>query len=105
MKYKEFLEYMEQNLDSYHTFMAKALQYQRSRNARRPAKSRWKDEKIEKASYEMWKVSMEPLYNNIRNEVKSDFTAAWIAFIDKNNIMEIVSDGIREMDFSEDAIA
>lgn len=46
MKYKEFLEYMEKNLEGYRIFTSKALQYQRGKNAKRPPKSRWNDEKL-----------------------------------------------------------
>lgn len=103
MKYKEFLEYLETNLEGYQTFMKKARQYQSEKNAKRPAKSRWNDDKIEKAAYNMWKQAMESLYNNLKNEIKSDFRFAWTDFIEKNNIFEVVNDSISEMDFSDDA--
>lgn len=102
MKYKEFLEYMETNLEGYQTFMRKARQYQVAKNAKRPAKSRWGDEKIEKATYEMWKKSMENLYNKLRQEIKSDSRFSWADFVEKNSIFEIVNDSISEMDFSDE---
>lgn len=102
MKYKEFLEYLENNLEGYHTFKSKAMQYQIGKNAKRPPKSRWNDMKMEKAVSEMWKKSMENLYNNLKHEIQSDSTACWISFIDKNGILEIVNEGISELDFSED---
>lgn len=64
MKYKEFLEYLELNLEGYKTFMNKARQYQITKNLKRPAKNRWLDDKMEKAAYEMWKKSMESLYTH-----------------------------------------
>lgn len=103
MKYKEFLEYLENNLEGYHTFICKARQYQHSKNAKRPAKSRWSDEKVEKATYEMWKKSMESLYNKLKQEIKSDSHFAWTDFMEKNNIFEVMNDSISEMDFSDDA--
>lgn len=103
MKYKEFLEYLENSLEGYHTFIRKARQYQDSKNAKRPAKSRWSDEKIEKATYEMWKKSMESLYNKLKAEIKSDSRFAWTDFMEKNNIFEVMNDSISEMDFSDDA--
>lgn len=103
MKYKEFLEYLENNLEGYHTFIRKARQYQHSKNAKRPAKSRWSDEKIEKVTYEMWKKSMENLYNKLKQEIKSDSRFAWTDFVEKNNIFEVMNDSISEMDFSDDA--
>lgn len=101
MKYKEFLEYIETNLDGYTTFITKARKYQFDKNAKRAAKSRWKDEKVEKAAYDMWKKSMEPLYYNLKSEIKSDFREHWISFIKKNNILETVNEGISELDFNE----
>ena len=35
MKFKEFLAYLESNLDGYKVFMGKALAYQNEKNARR----------------------------------------------------------------------
>lgn len=55
MKYKEFLDYLEKNLSGYQTFMFKAMQFQRVKNAERQKKDRWEDKKLEKAAGEMWK--------------------------------------------------
>ncbi|MFR3727718.1 hypothetical protein [Lacrimispora sp.] len=101
MKYKEFLEYMEKYLESYNTFMRKANQFQIEKNLKRPAKSRWSDEKVEKATYDMWKAAMEPLYNKLKNEIKSDFRESWISFIDKNELLENINEGISQLDFNE----
>lgn len=38
MKYKEFLEYMENNLDGYQVFIQKARRYQTIENAKRKKK-------------------------------------------------------------------
>ena len=103
MKYKEFLDYLEKNLSGYQTFMFKAMQFQRAKNVKRPAKSRWTDKKMEKAAGEMWKKAMEALYYNLKKEIKSDFPSAWISFIEKNAIQESVNESISELDFSEDA--
>ena len=35
MKFKEFLEYLENNLDGYGTFLRKARQFQAGQNAKR----------------------------------------------------------------------
>lgn len=101
MKYKEFLEYLETNLEGYTIFMTKARKYQLEKNAKRPAKSRWKDEKMEKATYDMWKKSMEPLYNKLKAEINSNFQESWISFIEKNEILETVNEGISELNFDE----
>lgn len=102
MKYKEFLEYLETNLDGYHTFMQKARQYQNAKNAKRPSKNRWNDEKLERATYDMWKMSMESLYNTLKREIKSDSRFAWTSFIEKNEILENVNEGISDIDFTSD---
>lgn len=102
MKYKEFLEYMEANLEGYQIFMHKAKKFQTVLNANRQKKSRWSDEKMEKVAYDMWKKTMENLYNNLKKEIKSDLHFAWTNFIETNNIFETVNDGISEMDFSDE---
>lgn len=102
MKYKEFLDYMETNLEGYQTFVRKAQQFQIAKNTKRPAKSRWDDEKIERAAYEMWKASMEALYNNLKMEIKSDLKYSWTSYIEKHEILETVNESISEMDFSEE---
>lgn len=103
MNYREFLQYLEFNLDSYPIFLQKAQQYQQEQNAKRQKRSQWNDEKIKKAAYEMWKKSMETLYNNLKREIKSDSPPEWTSFIENNNILEMVNDSISEMDFSNDA--
>lgn len=101
MKYKEFLEYMEDNLSGYWAFMQKARRYQTIENAKR--KKKWSDDNVEKATYEMWKKSMENLYNNLKQKIKSDSRFAWTDFINKNEILELVNEGIGDIDFSNDA--
>ncbi|MCD7966568.1 MAG: hypothetical protein LUG90_12500 [Clostridiaceae bacterium] len=100
MKYKEFLEYLESNLDGYKTFMNKAMSYQKGKNVKRPPKSRWSDEKVEKAAYEMWKKSMEALYNNLKKEIKSDLSFPWTSYMEKHEIFETVNESISELDFN-----
>lgn len=99
MKYKEFLEYLEENLDGYQTFMAKANRYQLDKNANRPKKSRWPQEKMDKVAYDMWKKSMETLYYNLKAEIKSDLACSWTSYIKEHEILESVSESIRELDF------
>lgn len=103
MKYKEFLEYLEKNLDSYSIFMQKAMQFQIQQNAKRQKKSRWNDKKMEKAAIDMWKKAMEPLYNNLKRKIKSDLPSSWVSYMEKHEILESVNEGIRELDFSGDA--
>ena len=103
MKYKEFLEYLEKNLTGYQTFMFKAMQFQRVKNAERQKKDRWEDKKLEKAAGEMWKKAMETLYNNLRRELKSDIASDWTSYIEKHEILESVNESINELDFYDDA--
>ena len=102
MKYKEFLEDMENNLPGYRIFMKKALDYQRKKNAGRPAAKRWNDAQLQKAAYEMWRRAMEPLYNNLKATIKSDLLLEWDSYIAEHEILESVTEGIQEMDFSDD---
>lgn len=101
MKYKEFLEYLQNNLTGYKVFIEKSISYQNEKNKSRPAKKRWDGEKVKRAAYEMWKKSMQPLYDTIKNETKSSSSFTWLEFIRKNNILESVNDGISELDFNE----
>lgn len=101
MKYKEFLEYMEDNLSGYWAFMQKARRYQTILNAKRDNK--WSDERVESAAYEMWKKSVENLYGNLKREISSTSLFAWIDFIEKKDILESVNEGIRDIDFFDDA--
>ena len=48
MTYKEFLEYLENNFDGYEVFMEKAAAYQHLKNQKRPVKSRWNENKVQK---------------------------------------------------------
>lgn len=57
---------------------------------------------MEKAAYDMWKGSMENLYNNLKHEIKSDSRLSWISFIENNQIIENVNEGINDIDFTSD---
>lgn len=103
MKYKDFLQYLEANLDTYQVFISKAMQFQRDKNSKRPATKRWDEDKIQRAAYDMWKKSMENLFNTIKREVNSHVDSIWREYIEKNNILESVNDGIRDMDFAGDS--
>lgn len=101
MKYKEFLQYLEDNLSGYESFIQKAISYQEEKNQKRPAKNRWNEEKIQNSAYDMWKASMQTLYDKLRNEIKSESEFTWKNYMDKNNILESVNDGISELSFDE----
>jgi hypothetical protein len=102
MKYKEFLQYLEANLGAYKVFTNNAMQYQREKNSKRQPSKRWDEDKMQKASYDMWKKSMENLYNTLKREISSDIELIWLDYMEKNGIMESVNDGIRDMDFTSE---
>jgi hypothetical protein len=102
MKYKEFLQYLEANLDAYKVFMNSVMQYQREKNAKRQPSKRWDEDKMQKAAYDMWKKSMENLYNTLKREISSDIELIWLDYMEKNGIMESLNDGIRDMDFTSE---
>lgn len=100
MKFKEFLEYLENNLDGYKTFLRKARQFQIGQNAKR--KKPWPDYEIEKAAYKMWTAAAENLYNNLRSAIRSDYPSAWVSYIKNNNVFESVNESISELDFFDE---
>lgn len=69
----------------------------------RPKKSRWTEEKMEKAAYAMWKMSMENLYNNLKREIKSNNSSSWITFMRERELFETINESINDLDFSDDA--
>ena len=61
MKYKEFLEYLESNLEGYRTFMSKARQYQIAKNLKRQQRAagqmrKWK-KLLTRCGKGPWKIS------------------------------------------------
>lgn len=102
MRYKDFLDYLEQNLEGYKVYMKKALRFQCEKNSRRPAGKRWSDERLNKEAYNMWRMSMETLYNNLRSAIASDSVVGWIDYIRNNEIFESVNDVISELDFFDE---
>lgn len=100
MKFKEFLEYLENNLDGYKTFLRKAQQFQAGQNSKR--KKPWSDHEVEKAAYKMWAAAAEGLYNNLRSAIKSDYPSAWVSYIKNNDVFESLNESISELDFFDD---
>lgn len=100
MKFKEFLEYLENNLDSYRTFLHKARQFQASQNAKR--KKPWTDHEVEKAAYEMWAATAKSLYNTLRSAIKSNYPSFWVSYIKNNNVFDGLNESISELDFFDE---
>ena len=88
LTYKEFLEYLENDFDGYEIFMEKATEYQQNKNQKRPSKSRWNPGKVEKATNEMWKKAMQPLYK-------------WIEYIEQHEVLEGLRDAMADLNFDE----
>ena len=99
MTYKEFLEYLEINFNGFEVFMKKAAAFQNVKNQKRPAKSRWNDGKVEKATYEMWKKAMQPLYDNLKREVKSVISYKWIEYMEQHEVLEGLRDAMADLNF------
>lgn len=101
MTYKEFLIYLEENFDGYAVFMEKATDFQETKNQKRPAKSRWKEAKVQKAVYEMWKKSMQPLYDNLKREIKSGISYKWIEYMEQHEVLKGLRDTMADLNFGD----
>lgn len=101
MTYREFLEYLENNFDGYEVFMEKAAAYQELKNQKRPAKSRWNENKVQKATNEMWKKAMQPLYDNLKREIKSGISYKWTEYIEQHEVLEGLRDAMADLSFDE----
>ena len=101
MSYKEFLEYLEENFDGYVVFVEKATEFQVAQNKKRPAKSRWKEEKIQKTVNEMWKKSMQTLYDSLKREVKSAIPYKWVEYIEQHEVLESLKDALADLSFED----
>ncbi|KLU71564.1 MAG: hypothetical protein RHS_2636 [Robinsoniella sp. RHS] len=89
MTYKEFLEYIENNLDGYKVFMEKAIAFQGVKNQKRQPNKRWNDKKLKNAAYDMWKQSMQPLYNNLKKEVNSSLPHNWVHILRHTKFLRV----------------
>lgn len=102
MTFNEFTEYMKENLDGYQGFYALALDYQNLKNSRRKEAKRWNEAKIDRAIEQMWKQSMQVLYDQIKSQVDRkayDPRAAWIEYMEKQDIFGAVNEGLTEIEF------
>ena len=79
----------------------KATEYQQNKNQKRPSKSRWNPGKVEKATNEMWKKAMQPLYDNLKREVKSAISYKWIEYIEQHEVLEGLRDAMADLNFDE----
>lgn len=101
MTYKEFLEYLENSFDGYEVFMEKAAAYQHLKNQKRPVKSRWNENKVQKATNEMWKKAMQPLYDTLKREIKSGISCKWAEYIEQHEVLEGLRNAMTDLSFDE----
>ena len=99
MTFNEFLLFMTENLSTYSTFYKKALAFQNKKNAARKKKP-WNEAKIERATNEMWKKSMQGLYDSLKPRIENKSSReSWIEFINQHELLETVSDSMSELEF------
>lgn len=103
MTAKNFAIYMADNLEGYKHFYEKAMDFQKIKNSKRAAKSRWNDYKLEKAVNEMWSKAMENLYNQIKPQVRKNEKIwgkkAWIDFMKEKELFETLNESLVEIEF------
>ena len=106
MTVKSFAEYMANNLDGYQTFYMKAMEFQKKKNDKRAAKSRWNEYKLEKAVNEMWVQAMTNLFNQIKPNVKDKERylgkVAWYDYIQEKNLFETLNESLTDIEFEEE---
>lgn len=102
MNYQDFMEYMQENLTSYTFFMEKAKNFQLEKNKVRAAKAKWNEAKVERATSQMWTQGMDTLYGQLKTQIgipALNGTQKWIAFIEENEVIENVNEGLSEVEF------
>lgn len=106
MTVKSFAEYMANNLDGYQTFYTKAMEFQKKKNDKRAAKSKWNEYKLEKAVNEMWVHAMTNLFNQIKPKVKDKERylgkVAWYDYIQEKNLFETLNESLTDIEFEEE---
>ena len=102
MNFKEFLEYMDNNLNAKDAFYQKALDDQMSRNARRAPAKRWNETKLDRAVDKLWVELMKNVYDKFKMNIKpneSDPYKSWIDYIEKNEALESLDEMLVELEF------
>lgn len=102
MTFKEFLEYMENNLNNRDTFYKKALDDQIARNARRLAAKRWNEQKINRVIDRQWSDMMKNVYDKFKTNIKinpSNPFNSWIDYIERNDALESLDEMIVDLEF------
>lgn len=102
MNFKEFVEYMENNLSAKDTFYQKAMDDQIARNARRAPAKRWNETKLDRAVDRLWSDLMKNVYDKFKMAIKvnpSDPYKSWIDYIEKNEALESLDEMLVELEF------
>ncbi|MGX7394037.1 hypothetical protein [Carnobacterium mobile] len=102
MTFKEFLEYINENLSGKSTFYEKAMEDQLARNGRRAPAKRWNETKIDRAIDKMWVELVRNIYDKFKstiNSKSSDPYQGWIDFMNKNESLEKLDEMIVDLEF------
>lgn len=102
MLYHDFKEWLEANAGGYHVFMDKATEFQLMKNKSRSGKSKWSDEKVNKAIKGMWESVVAAAYEQIKGHKgvpKHNGTQIWLDFMEVNNFLEGFNEGAAEVEF------
>ena len=102
MTFYELIDYIKEQTSAYDIFYEKALDFQNTKNKARTGKAKWTEKKIEKVVDTMWEQSMQVLYDKVRSQAgmpKLNPRQAWIDFMDKENVLDSLVEGISETEF------
>ncbi|WP_034538522.1 hypothetical protein [Carnobacterium inhibens] len=102
MNFKDFVEYMDSNFAGKNIFYQKAMEDQLARNARRPQKKRWNENKIDRAIDKIWVELMRNVYDKFKTVINSksaDPYQSWINYIEKNEALESLDEMIVDLEF------
>lgn len=102
MHYREFVEYLEENLHNKDAFFNRAMAYQKEKNKARQKANRWDQIKLDRAVERMWNDVTQNIYNTIQPKVDKNPIMPekpWLDFFEKNNLLESIDDSLVEIEF------
>ena len=102
MEFKEFIEFMDNNLVSKKTFYQKAKEDQLARNARRAPAKRWNETRLDRTVDGLWVEMMKNIYDKFKSAIKSkssDPYQAWVDYIEKNETLESLDEMMVDLEF------
>ncbi|KRO18563.1 hypothetical protein [Lacticaseibacillus saniviri] len=102
MTYDEFIAYLRQNSRIIDDFISKATTYMNTQNEQQEPEQRRAAMDIEFAVDGMRRQFTSDLYTNLHGKIARDHVndeAAWIAYLEENDILDSVSESVAEMEF------